>query len=77
MDRFAGAISSAAVVMDLDLVWCDGASNSPSLVDGRSLSNSESDVRADADAEDGDRLFDFRLRDLPESDALEDLSVFE
>jgi hypothetical protein len=55
MDRLAGAISSVIEdAFDFDLVWRDGASSS-SLVGGRSLSCSESDVIADVEAVDGDR----------------------
>ena len=56
--RLAGAISSAVEdAFDPDLVLREGVSSSPSLVGGRSLSISESDVKAvDEDAEEGDRF---------------------
>lgn len=60
MDRFAGAISSIVEeAVDLDLVWRDGVSLSSSLVGGRSLSISESEVIAEDEVMDGDRLMGF------------------
>lgn len=61
IDRFAGAISSPAdETFDLDRVWRDGESRSPSRVGGRSLS--ESDVIAvDVEATDSERLDDLSI----------------
>ena len=64
MDLFAGAISSAVEdAVDLDRVWRDSVSLSSSLVDGRSLSMSESEVIAEDDVMDGDRLISFFVLD--------------